>query len=805
MLRQSKSMKESVGKKGLGNLMSVLHENANSFINAKSEQNGPNQILASTEYTTSCRSKPVKLRKEEYGLGSEEPVSVPSLLEDVAESYPDIVALKCGEAGSWKSWTYRQLHQDVQITAKAFIELGLHRFHSVALLGANSPQWVIANFAAIFSGGIAVGVYAELNPEDIARVALDTKADIIVVQNETQLKKVLLVQHKLPDLKAIVQLTGDPSLSDKKRLHRTHKKQILSWEALLELGSSTNDNKLDERLGKISINSCCTMLYTSGTEQPSRPCMFSHDNLTWTAKMTLGFVRAPGFNKMPVPGEEVIMSYSPFSEISAQIIDIYYSISIAATTVFPQVDIVNNYHNFCKTIQEVKPSLLCGPPRMFEMLHDHLRQIIKSESGIKKFLLDWCTTTLRGKQHTANAQLRHSPSSKITNIQHSIVKKTVCKKYKGIIGMSQKTVFICRGSSLSEEIQLFLSGFDMIVHTSYGQSETCGFHTANVPKRYCKFSTEGKSVPGVKTWPNSCGVQQNTHIRGYGRNIFMGYLNKENETKEKVDGENWVTFGDLGHIDQDGFLLVDGKSHHAITLATGEEIFPQKIENAVRLELPCCRHVLVIGSGMDHLACILSLDTVVDEAGVTTNQLTPRAKDWFRASRFDVNSIPDVVADLDNGLNHVIQAGIDRANEKAERSSHMIIEWRILSRSFSFEGGELGQTMKMRREAILDKYGALVKDLYSGSGHKHSITSTNSNAGVDPFPHQLTLIVEEEERGSSGNSPELDLALGIENMNSRSSSVSTVQSTQETDDIPAIKYNQKNADVLQEKEKISRR
>jgi len=804
-------MKEPLGKKGLGNLMSVLHENAHSFVSEKLEQNGPNQILAATDYTTTCRSKPVKLRKEEYGLGSEEPISVPALLEDVAESYPDIVAIKCGEsggeAGSWKSWTYRQLYQDVQTVAKGFIELGLHRHHSVALLGSNSAQWVIANFAAIFAGGIAVGVYPGLNEEDIARVALDTRAEIIVVHKQTQLKKVLLVQHKLPDLKAIIQLSGDPPLSDKKRLQRTHKKQILSWEALVELGAATNDNKLDERLGKISMNSCCTMLYTSGTHQPSRPVMFSHDNLTWTAKMTLGFVRAPGFNKMPVPGEEIILSYSPLCEISAQIIDIYYSLSIAATTVFPVVDISNNYQDFCKTIQEVKPSLLCGPPRMFEMLHDHLRQIIRSESGVKKFLLDWCTTTLRGKQLTATANTNtqiHSQSSNISNIQHAIVKKTVCKKYKGLLGISQKTVFICRGSSLSHEIQLFLSGFDIIVHTSYGQSETCGFHTANVPKRYCKFSTEGKSVPGVKTWPNSCGAQQNTQIRGYGRNIFMGYLNKENETKAKVDGENWVSFGDLGHMDGDGFLVVDGRSEHAITLATGDHIFPEKIENAIRLELPCCRHVLVIGSGMDHLACILSLDTVVDEAGVTTNQLTPRAKGWFRAARFDVNSIPDVISDLDNGLNHVIQAGIDRANEKAERSSHMMIEWRILSRSFSFEGGELGQTMKLKRDAILEKYGALVKDLYSYQtepGHKHS------NTGVDPFPHQLTLIVEEEERESSGKSPdlddtqEMDPSLIVEK-NSRSSSISTIKSHT---DLPDTKSDRKQEDVLQEKEKISRR
>ena len=159
---------------GLGALMSVLHQNAASLVNTKSEHNGPDQVLTASEFATSIRNQAVKLRKEEHGLGAEEPLSVPTLLQvgldhtctvqvyrativdmqEVAERYPEVIAVKGVEklTGQWKEWTYQQLQAEVTTLAKAMIETGLHRHHSVAILGSSSPQWVIANMAAISAG-----------------------------------------------------------------------------------------------------------------------------------------------------------------------------------------------------------------------------------------------------------------------------------------------------------------------------------------------------------------------------------------------------------------------------------------------------------------------------------------------------------------------------------------------------------------------------------------------------------------------------------------------------------------------------
>ena len=188
-----------------------------------------------------------------------------------------------------------------------------------------------------------------LSAEEVARICIDCKADVIVVESEALLKKVLLVQHKLPELKCIVQWRGEPPLSDQRRLAKSHKKHILSWEGLLELGRALQPDRLEERLTKVAINQCCALVYATS----NKGVMLSHDNLTWSAKMALGVLRAPGFNPTPSPGHEVMISFLPLAHISTQLIDIYYLISVAGTLVFPATLIAHNQESFFAALKEV--------------------------------------------------------------------------------------------------------------------------------------------------------------------------------------------------------------------------------------------------------------------------------------------------------------------------------------------------------------------------------------------------------------------------------------------------------------------
>jgi len=543
------SAKEPVGKKnsGLGKLMSVLHQNAASLVTTRTAHNGPDQVLpGGTDLTTCRRNQAVKLRRDTTGLGNCEPVSVPSLVQHVAEANPDVVAMRQKDAeGQWRQWTYQNLDEEVQIVAKALIEIGLHRHHSVAIMGSNSPHWIIANLAAISAGGIAAGLHQGLNAEEVARICIDCKADVIVVESEALLKKVLLVQHKLPELKCIVQWRGEPPLSDQRRLAKSHKKHILSWEGLLEVGRALQADRLEERLSKVAINQCCSLVYATS----NKGVMLSHDNLTWSAKMALGVIRAPGFNPTPSPGDEVMISFLPLAHISTQLIDIYYLISIAGTSVFPATPILHSQERFFAALKEVRPTVVYGQPVVFERIYHKLVEMRRTLSGLQKSIMDWSCGRLMGNQQE---HIIPQTDSKLGNIQHKIVKNTICRKYKEALGLSPKTIFICRGGALPDRVLQFLSGFDIVVHPAYGQSECCSLLTANVPKRFCKFSSVGKPGSGLKLKLGEGG-----EVLAKGRNVFMGYLNKENDTKEVMtEDAEWLKTGDRALTDEKGFLVL---------------------------------------------------------------------------------------------------------------------------------------------------------------------------------------------------------------------------------------------------------
>ena len=198
----------------------------------------------------------------------------------------------------------------------------------------------------------------------------------------------------------------------------------------------------------------------------------------------MGYIRAPGFNRMPIPGEEVLLSIHPYSGIAAQIIDIYYTMSIAGTLcIICDHDICFGPQNkLFDAIAEIQPTVFFAPPSLYEHIYHRLRSTKRQMSGIQKVLLDWSAGTLRDKHLTNNAN-RIAAARKLNQWQTTVAKNTICKKYKELVGFTKRTVFLSRGAPMSQEVLRFLAGYDIVVHESFGQSENCGMLTANIPKR----------------------------------------------------------------------------------------------------------------------------------------------------------------------------------------------------------------------------------------------------------------------------------------------------------------------------------
>ena len=381
--------------------------------------------------------------------------------------------------------------------------------------------------------------------------------------------------------------------------------------------------------------------------------------------------------------------------------------------------------------------MLYGPPVIFERIFHKLVMMRKSVSGLQKFFIDWSSHQVREKHGdcvTPDVERR-------VGVQSAIAKNTVCKKYKEALGVGPKTIFVCRGGALPDRVLQFLSGFDIVVHPAYGQSECCSLLTANVPKRFCKFSSVGKPGPGLKV-----KLAEGGEVLATGRNLFMGYLNRENETKEVMTEDmEWLKTGDRAMTDDKGFLVLTCYPADLITLFSGEEVEPSRLEDRVRRELGCVAHCLVVGQARENLAVLLSLDTEVEPGGLPTSRLTPQCQQWFRAARFEVKTIAEVLDAVDLGIKHVIQAGIDRTNLDAERASHFLTAWEILPTSFSLQTGELGQTGKVNRAFLADKLSRTINRMYTGEEWEEQVPRKRS-AEKFLVSHQLSNIVEDDEK-----------------------------------------------------------
>ncbi|RVE67885.1 hypothetical protein OJAV_G00086270 [Oryzias javanicus] len=315
------------------------------------------QSLATTlapadQLWSTSRDKAVKLRMEGSGPGSETPVTIHQLFLETVEKSGDQTALIFKQNGQTASLTWREYYEQCRAAAKSFLKLGLERFHGVGILGFNSPEWFISDIGCIFAGGLAAGIYTTNSAEACQYVAANCEANILVVENQKQLDKILEVKNQLPHLKAIVQYKGE--LQQKTPF-------LYSWEEFMNLGKDVPDERLNAMIDGQRANECCTLIYTSGTTGNPKGVMLSQDNITWTARTSSGLISKNY-------GQEILISYLPLSHVAAQMIDIWISMSFAGTTHFAEPDALKG--SLVNTLREARPTCFLGVPRVWEKMQE---------------------------------------------------------------------------------------------------------------------------------------------------------------------------------------------------------------------------------------------------------------------------------------------------------------------------------------------------------------------------------------------------------------------------------------------------
>ncbi|CAO2641046.1 Long-chain-fatty-acid--CoA ligase ACSBG2 [Lemmus lemmus] len=467
----------------------------------------------------------------------------------------------------------------------------------------------------------------------------------------------------------------------------------------MELGNAIPSVQLERIILSQKANQCAVLIYTSGTTGNPKGVMLSHDNITWTAGAAwreLELSCASG-------RQELIVSYLPLSHIAPQMMDIWVPIRIGALIFFAQPDALKG--TLVYTLQEVKPTIFLGVPRVWEKMQETIKENVSRFSSLRKKAFAWAKI-LGLKVNTKIPRKRDIP------MNYRMAKALVFTKVRTSLGLDNCHSFFSGAAPLSQEVSEFFLSLDIPIGEIYGMSESSGPHTASSRSKYRVLSC-GKVFNGCRNMLYEQNKDGMGEVCIWGRHVFMGYLDREEATLEVLDDEGWLHSGDMGRMDSHGFLYITGRIKEMLITAAGENVPPVPIETLVKEKIPIISNAVLVGDKAKFLSMLLTLKCETDQmSGEPLDKLNLEAVNFCRTLGSTAATVSDIVKLRDPLIYAAIQRGIDIVNQEAISDAQRIRKWTILEKDFSVRGGELGPTLKLQRRVITQKYRAQIDSMY---------------------------------------------------------------------------------------------
>lgn len=590
-----------------------------------------------------------------------------------------------------KSYSFQTYYDKCCEFAKSLLHLGLERHQGVSIIGFNSPEWAIADIGAIFAGGVATGIYTTNNPKSCEYIAKHSDSAVVVCEGVQQLEKFLVIQANLPKLKAVV-LWNDVVPEGIQSMV-----PVYTFEDFLALGKDVKDETLKEVMDDQKPGNCCMLVYTSGTTGDPKAVMLSHDNVVWTILSVIGMVER-SFN-YKAGNHDRLVSFLPMSHIAAQLCDIWLPVCCGLQVYFAQPDALKG--SLGATLKEMRPTFFFGVPRVWEKIAEKLWSIGAQTTGIKKRMVGWAKE--KGTQKMVLAQYGNSGGAPCG---FGIANAIVLTRVKEALGLDQCIACFSGAAPISREVVEYFGALDLPLYEFFGQSEVCGPQTCCMQGLW-KIGSCGITIDGAE----SKVVPGTDELIFSGRNVMMGYLNGEQQTKDTIDEDGWLHSGDCGKIDKDGFMTITGRIKELIVTAGGENVPPVIIEDTVKEELPLLSNVMVVGDRRKFLAAVFTLRVTVDSEGKPTDVLDDKALTIMKEIGCSATTVSEARAD--EKVKEYLDAGLKRVNARATSRAQNLGKYVVLDHDFSIPGNELTPTLKLKRKIVHEKYESVIDELYA--------------------------------------------------------------------------------------------
>ena len=601
-------------------------------------------------------------------------------LRRTAEQFPDCPALSQafaepasdggGTLPGGQTLTWAQARQQALELAAGFIALGLAPGERVALMMPNRAEHVLADFGAVHAGGVPLTLYATLPAEQVGFVAGDCAARIAVLDGADQLARWQPVLASLPSLSTIIVRDASACPAGE---------QYLSWDQFAALGRerlAAAPELVTERLAAITPQDPVTLLYTSGTTGSPKGVLLTHHCILYEVAAALR-----GGNIRP---HVRWVSYLPLAHIAERMFSIYLPISTAG-----HVNFCPDVQQLVATVGEVRPTAFFGVPRVWEKIKAGIQALLAAEAGPDRRAAVQQAMDI-GRRYVESTQHGQTTPPELA-AAFSRADEQVLAPIRSLLGLGEADVVSSAAAPLPPEVGAFFAGLGMRILDIYGMTETTGAFTSNTVTEF-RLGTVGRAFAGTEIM-----IAEDGEILTRGPLNTPGYLNRPDLTAVLIDADGWLHTGDIGRLDDDGFLSVVDRKKELIITAGGENVPPAAVENLL-VAHPLIGQALAYGDRRPYVVALLTLDPEVAPA-------------WARARGIEAGS-PAALAQNPVVLEEVGQA-VAAANQHLARVQQ-VKRWRLLPVEWTAESDELTPTLKLKRRVVHAKYSDDIEALYAG-------------------------------------------------------------------------------------------
>ncbi|MFL5909355.1 MAG: AMP-dependent synthetase/ligase [Gaiellaceae bacterium] len=595
------------------------------------------------------------LRAVEPAGAATSPRTLGQMILAAAERHAVTRALRWKEDGVLAEMTYDELGTAAREIARGLIALGVDGGDKVAVLGNTRPEWTLADLGALCAGAIVVPVYHTNSAAECQYVLEHSGARVVFCEDAGQVAKIEQVRAELPELEHVISMadgSGDMPLDE-----------------VRARGGTVEPAAVEERVAAVAPDDVATLVYTSGTTGPPKGCMLTHSNLTSAIEMAV--------ERLQLSGGSFFL-WLPLAHVLARLTELF-SIHVGATLAFWQRDTAK----LLDDVRESNPTHLASVPRMFEKIYAAATAGVAKQSRLRRAIFDWAIGTGR---KVSEREQRGARVGGLLRRRHALADRLVLAKIRGLFG--DRLGFAITGAApIAPEVLSFFDAAGVPVLEGYGMTETSGAATVNTLAER-RVGTVGRPLPRCEV-----RIAEDGEILLAGPHLFAGYFKNPEATAETVvDG--WLHTGDLGLIDEDGFVHVTGRKKDLIITSSGKNITPSNIENALK-ESRWIAEAVAYGDRRPYLVALITLDE--DER--------PKL-----AEMLGVDPDPAAMA-RDECVRAEIQKVVDAANERFARIEQ-VKRFAILDRELSQAEGELTPTMKVKRDVVNKRYAARIAAIY---------------------------------------------------------------------------------------------